>query len=61
MDPESGPDLAKRLVALSALYRDGGDADKSAALKNEAIDVVNSSHYPDDKMGNEVKRLAKIL
>ena len=61
LDPEAGPDLAKRLVALSAFYKNSGDADKSAALKNEAIDVVNSSHYPGDKMGNEVKRLAKIL
>ena len=61
LDPEAGPDLAKRLVALSTLYKNSGDADKSAALKNEAIDVVNSSHYHDDKMGNEVKRLAKIL
>ena len=61
LDPEAGPDLAKRLVALSALYRNSGDADKSAALKNEAIDVVNSSRYPDNKTGNEVKRLAKIL
>ena len=61
MDPETGPDLAKRLVALSVLYRNSGDADKSAALKNEAIDVVNSSHYPDNEMGNEVKKLARIL
>ena len=61
LDPEAGPDLAKRLVALLALYRNSGDADKSAALKNEAIDVVSSSRYPDNEMGNEVKRLAKIL
>ena len=61
LDPEAGPDLAKRLIALSALYRNSGDADKSAALKNEAIDVVNSSRYPDNKTGNEVKRLAKIF
>ena len=61
LDPEAGPDLAKRLVALSALYKNSGDADKSAALKNEAIDVVNSSRYPDNETCKEVKRLAKIL
>ena len=61
LDPEAGPDLAKRLVALSALYRNSGDADKSAAFRNEAMEVINSAHYPDNETGNEVKRLAKIL
>ena len=61
MNPEAGPDLARRLVALSLLYRDKGDTDRSAAFKDEAVDVVNSAHYPGDGAGKDVKKLVKIL
>lgn len=58
LDPNKLPELAKRLIALSAMYEEK-NREKSKTYANEAESVVNSSDYPDIEEANHVKMYVK--
>ena len=52
-DPSELPELAKRLVTLSVLYKEI-DENKSRAYLSEARNVVSRENYPNNEKGKEV-------
>ena len=52
-DPSELPELAKRLVTLSFLYKEI-DENKSKAYLKEAKSVVSQENYPNNEKGKEV-------
>lgn len=52
-DPSELPELAKRLVTISFLYKEI-DKNKSRAYLEEAKSVVSQENYPNDEKGKEV-------
>ncbi len=56
LDPNKLPELAKRLVALSAMYKEK-DSEKSETYANEAKSIINSSNYPKTEEAIQIKTL----
>ncbi|MHB1440806.1 MAG: hypothetical protein ACYCSO_07630 [Cuniculiplasma sp.] len=59
LDPNKLPELAKRLVVLSALYKEK-DLEKSEAYANEAQSIVESSYYPNTEEANQIRTFVKM-
>ncbi len=59
-DPLKLPDLAKRLLALSMMYKDK-DQDKFWQYLEEAKSILSSSDYPNNRDGKEIRKLANRL
>jgi hypothetical protein len=59
-DPSELPELAKRLVTLSLLYKEI-DEEKSKAYLKEAKSVVGQENYPNDEKGKEVSNFVNRI
>ncbi len=59
-DPSELPELAKRLVTLSLLYKEI-DEEKSKEYLKEAKSVVGQENYPNDEKGKEVSNFVNRI
>ena len=56
LDPNKLPELAKRLAALSAMYKEK-DSEKSETYADEAKSIINSSHYPNTEEAIQIRTI----
>ena len=59
-DSKIYPELAKRLLTLSIMYRNI-DIEKSRLYREEAMKILNRKDYPETPEGEEVRNFAKNL
>ena len=59
-DSKIYPELAKRLLTLSIMYRNI-DIEKSRLYRDEAMKILNRKDYPENPEGEEVRNFAKEL
>jgi hypothetical protein len=60
VDSKVLPELAKRLLTLSIMYRNN-DIEKSRLYREEAMKILNREDYPQNPEGEEVRKFAKNL